>query len=608
MSISYDSLGVVSALDCLGRDTQAWRCQVITDLQSLMELQAQWATLWQSDPRAEIFQTPEWHRIWWNSFGKKYKLCAIAIFAGEELKGILPLARSGAILQFAAVPQGDYADIICEDCSAAEVIALALQTLLDEVHGWHECSFVHLSKHSRLIRHSQHLPYSLRSRLQRVSDEPQYTIIFRNQREALFRALLGKQHTKRLQKKLEKTGQLRFRHLHAQSEIEQNVSDFLLHHVRRHAALGRQSVCADPEFGQFLRLLAQELVPVGRMRFGVLELDGRALAWDLGFEVNGKFLLYQHTFDLDFWHYTPGEVLLWHELQYARDHVSREFDFGRGDETYKDRFCNYSRETYSLFFEPSGIRGSIRLWARSVQAFTQPVLSKLKKLAKSRRFGLRAFRSLRVKLTESANCVREAPQKRSLLGCGLRLTKGFVGKSILSKRWSDVYALPPEQNRMPKTVASDDPSLQVCVARLGELVDLAWAHPQILSLNDLPECRSRLKNGDRPYIARQGAKVAIGCWLSRVATESFENLSLDRVKACSGVMMDEFWSARDCNLSPHYERLISVLVNEAAIQSVELLVQCRSDQRQLRDELERQGFRRRFQAVGHGIFSRLRQI
>src|SRR5208283_4293344 len=119
----------------------------------------------------------------------------------------------------------------------------------------------------------------------------------------------------------------------------------------------------------------------------------KPLAWDLGFQVNGKFLLYQHTFDLDAWHYTPGEVLLWNELKYAQENVSREFDFGRGDELYKDRFANYSRETFCMFLVPHGVSGFLRGGARRVQALVKPALGKVKEIVKRQRATLRAFRS-----------------------------------------------------------------------------------------------------------------------------------------------------------------------------------------------------------------------
>ena len=107
----------------------------------------------------------------------------------------------------------------------------------------------------------------------------------------------------------------------------------------------------DPLLGSFLD-------PSSRLRaFEVLELDGRPFAWHFSFLVNGKFLLYQHTFDLDSWDYAPGEVLLSHLLQFAQEHVTREFDFGSGDEAYKPRVCKAHSGNVLTLYRTIGSQG-----------------------------------------------------------------------------------------------------------------------------------------------------------------------------------------------------------------------------------------------------------
>jgi CelD/BcsL family acetyltransferase involved in cellulose biosynthesis len=588
-----DILEEIAASGVVCDDGAVERCEVVTAFDRLQELWPQWQRLWESDCRAEIFQTPEWTRAWWHALGHNYDLCTIVVFTGDEVNGILPLVRRDNRLQFLGTPEADYADIICEESRTADVLALALRTLLDAVTGWEECSFQHLSKHSRLVRYHQDLPREVRARLRSVPAERQHTIILRNQREALFRSLLGKHHTRRLQNKLRKAGQLEFRHL-LQQEAEQSLPDFFRHHIRRHAALGRQSRCADPNFCEFIRAIIREFGSTDRVRFGVLELDGQPIAWDFGFQVNGKFLLYQHTFDLDSWHYTPGEVLLWHELKHARDHVSREFDFGKGDELYKDRFANYSRETYSLYLEPPGVRGTIRGWGRKAQSYLQPAVWKAKEIAKSRRLALRVFRSARMWMMGTSVSLRKANKNGALLECGFHLAKDLFGSSFRNKGSTDVFAL--DSSRMaesaPPIPADKSRDLDVSTARLGDLVDLAWQHPDILSLNQLPQCRKRLKTGDRVYIAREKSRIMIVCWASSSESGAAGPIpQRGSTPAAPALVTDEWWSASDRDTSASYRLLLSVLAREAANQNASLLVCCGSRQRLLRRELESLGFR-----------------
>jgi CelD/BcsL family acetyltransferase involved in cellulose biosynthesis len=606
MSYAADILGSIADLNSACDDIRVERCEVVTDFHRLEELWPEWERLWESDPRAEVFQTPEWTKAWWRAFGHRYSLCSVVVFSGNEVTGIVPLVRRGNFLQFLGTPQADYADVICEEHRAAEVLAVALKTLLTSVQGWKESAFQHLSKHSRLVRYYDQLPRDIRSRLQCVPAERQQTIILRNQREEIFKALLGKHHSRRLQNRLRKAGQLRFRHLETLEEIQQYLPDFFRHHVRRHAAVGRRSLCANPEFCQFLRALIQELGPTGRVRFGILELNGRPLAWDLGFQVNGKFLLYQHTFDLDAWHYTPGEVLLWKALEYARDHVTREFDFGKGDELYKDRFANYSRETFSLFVQPPGLAGWIRGLGRAVQGHVQPSLWKIKEIAKSQRTTLRPFRSIRMWMIGMWGCVRQARKNGALLQYGLQLPKKMFGNSIWSKRSTDVFA---SETSRTGTGGSDqsvrDRNLEVKVSNLGDLVDLAWEHPEILSLTELPQCRKRLKRGERAYIAWEGSRAVIVCWAASnttIATDP-DAPRLGISASTPAIVIDESWSARDHDISASYRLLLSVVSEEAANRGADLLVHCSSDQPLLRKELESQGFRPKFQTTRYKILS-----
>jgi len=598
----------IAQLNTAWDDTRVDRCEVVTDFLRLEELSAQWERLWESDIRAEIFQTPEWGRAWWRAFGHNYTLCSVVVFSGAEVVGIVPLVRSGQRLQFLGTPEADYADIICEERHAPEVLALAFQTLLEKVDGWKECSFRHLSKHSRLVRYYDTLPRDIRSRLHCVPAESQHTIILRNGRDEIFQSLLGKHHTRRLQNKLRKAGRLEFRHLETPQEAERYLPEFFRHHVRRHAAVGRQSACGLPETQQFISGIIRELTPGGRVRFGVLELNGRGLAWALGFHANGKYLLYQHTFDLDAWHYTPGEVLLWNTLEYARDHVTREFDFGKGDELYKDRFANYSRETYSMFLEPRSVSGTLRGTGRDLQAFIQPDLWKIKEMAKGHRTTLRTFRAVRMWMMGTCGCFRQARKNGAVLKYGLHLARELFRASILSEQSNDVFGRQTSLADAARPLQTEvNPDIELQEARLGDLVDLAWEHPEILSLSELAECRRRLKNGDRAFIVHEKSRIAIVCWLANPCAADDTSSPLVITPGTPALAMDVMWSARNHDTTAGYRLLLSALACEAAKQKSDLLVHCSSDQPLLRKELDRQGFAPRFHTMHLRVFSRFRR-
>jgi CelD/BcsL family acetyltransferase involved in cellulose biosynthesis len=428
-------------------DRSSVRCEVVSDFHRLQELSQDWTRLWQSDPQAEVFQTPEWAFAWWSTFGHDFTLCSLVVFADEQVVGIVPLVKRGGVIQFLGTPEADYADIICEDEWTEQVLAVAFQTLRQSVSDWNECVWQHLSKDSRVMRHYPALPRQALGTLQCLPSESYQTILLCEDSRSVLGSLLRKKHTRRRQNKLRKAGQVRFRNVHAQEGM-QYLDEFFDHHVRRHAALGRRSLYAAPDARQFIRTLFTSLGSV--VRFGVLELDGRPLAWHLGFEVNGKFLLYQHTFDLEASRYTPGEVLLWNLFEYAQDHVAREFDFGSGSEPYKNRFANYSRETFSLFIEPLGWSGRRRAVGRKLQSYVLPRFREVQQLAKSSRTVMRAFRSVR---TWGLNLFGPKHIKKTvaLKENGVRLTQ----EESVHPRWRKRSSpLPAAEISQPETKAS----------------------------------------------------------------------------------------------------------------------------------------------------------
>jgi CelD/BcsL family acetyltransferase involved in cellulose biosynthesis len=602
-------------------ENAALRCEVVTDFHRLEEIFPEWQRLWESDSRAEVFQTPAWTRAWWQSYGKQVRLCSPVVFAGEQVAGILPLVEQDGVIRFLGTPEADYADIICQEQHAPEVMALALQALLQSAAGWSECGFHHLSKHSRLVRYQAQLPGEIRSRMRCLPAGPLQTIVLRNQREEVFQALLGKQHTRRLQNKLRKAGDLRFRLLASSQEIDPYLPEFFRHHVRRHVSVGRRSSFADPDFCRFIQAVIEEFTPAGVVRFGVLELDGQPLAWNLGFEVNGKFLLYQHTFDLDRGDFTPGEVLLWNALEYAKDHVSREFDFGRGDELYKDRFTNYSRDTFSLFLEPYGVRGQVRGMARTVERLLSPAMGKVKQVAKSRRATLRAYRALRMWAIATSSVLRQAKRNGELLGCSSRLARNAFRNLVWSRNATDVFAAGTVTAR-DRSASTPEDDLEICAAPLGDLVDLSSAHPEILGLHELEGCRRRMKTGERAYLVREKSQIVSFFWVSGMAGKKSnpnENpAQAEKNNAASqpvseqlrlsphtpAMVASEFWSARNCDLASAYGLVLQTLAKEAAKRKSDLLVLANSDQPQLRKELARRGFAPKFRTVQNKIFGR----
>jgi CelD/BcsL family acetyltransferase involved in cellulose biosynthesis len=582
------------------------RCEIVSDFSGLEKISSDWERLWQADPRAEIFQTFAWARAWWPSCGDGFAICSPVVFEGNKIVGILPLVKRGNILQFLGVPEADYADMLCEEGREAEVLTAALGALFKSGKQWDECILEHLAKEGRILRHVHELAGELRRHLRLVPGEGYQTILLHENREQIFNSLLGKHHTKRRQNKLKKAGELTLRRLVTESEVEQHLNYFCLHHTRRGALLGRESRCATQEYRQFLRAMFEQLDPNDRLRFEVLELDGHPFAWHFSFLVNGKFLLYQHTFDLDAWDYAPGEVLVSNLLRFAQDNVTREFDFGCGDEPYKRRFATHGRETFSLYVEPSSVQGRIRGWLRAAQGYFYPGVRHIKEKAKAHTSTFRVVRSIRIWTSGVLKRIRQSKENGTLVKYWSHRTAQVFRHIVWGKDELSVFpweALVGPDGR-PLTHPPCNAEVEVKSGRFGDLVDLATERPDLVVASELPEFRQRLKKGDQLYIGGKSARVVLLAWTSKSTADDMltSKVSYAISPDKPALVMYDFWTEPGLSNGAAYGSLMAVLKMEAASKKLDLLIRSRADQVTLRTELEHQGFLPQYRIVRYRFF------
>jgi hypothetical protein len=381
--------------------------------------------------------------------------------------------------------------------------------------------------------------------------------------------------------------------LETQQELEAYLNDFFRHHVRRHAVIGRESSCARPEYRQFVRALIKGLGPAERVRFGILELDSRPRAWHLGFQVNGKFLLYQHTFDLDAWDYSVGELLLRNLLEYAKDHAVREFDFGCGDEAYKCRFATHTRETFSLYVEPPDLRGRLRGLLRAGQGYSDPLTRHIRQRAKAHTSTFRLLRSIRIAIGGVLSQIRKAKKEGALPQHWLHWTTQVFRKIVWGKEELNIFPwerfVEPDGSPFACSPCNDNDEVEITTGRFGDLVDLATERPDAVVASELSGFRRRLKKGDRFYIGRKSGHVVLLVWTSTsnvndVLTRKL--ISLDR----QTLVTYDSWHEPGLGDGALYRQFLSVLRLEAVSKKLDLVIRCRPDQVTLRTELEHQGF------------------
>jgi CelD/BcsL family acetyltransferase involved in cellulose biosynthesis len=89
---------------------------------------------------------------------------------------------------------------------------------------------------------------------------------------------------------------------------------------------------------EYMHQIARCAFRGGFLQLSFLEINGEKAAAKMLFKYRDILWAYNSGVDQRFREYSPGWVLLGYILQWANENGFEEFDFMRGDETYKYRF------------------------------------------------------------------------------------------------------------------------------------------------------------------------------------------------------------------------------------------------------------------------------
>jgi CelD/BcsL family acetyltransferase involved in cellulose biosynthesis len=600
-TISMSDSRLISASSVHGDLPSADRCEIVRDFARLEALAPEWDRLWEADPCGEVFQAFAWNRAWWKACGSSVELCTPVVFSGSHALGILPLILRKGRLEFLGAPLADYGDVICAEGSTPEVLAWSLRAL-QKSGNWREGLLDGLPEESRIVRYDGKLPADLRGSVQLIASERCYTILLGDQANETLDGLARKQHLRRRQNKLEKTGKVLFRHLETIPEALQHLELFFVCQRRRRAIHGKSSAADNEDFRQLLRNLVQDFDLRNVLHFGVLELDNKPIAWHLSFEANDKLVFYQQTFEVDAWDLAPGEAMLRFLLLFAKGRVHREFDFTRGDEPFKARFGNHERVVYQMWLHPRGFRGKVAGITRRLRGVVYGTVNQVRSAAKADKGIFERWRSARTWWTEKK-------QRLAAAGIGSANEEESPRReaSLLKKIWDDETVVVLAGGALP-TAQPPSNDLRVAAGGLGDLVDFAQENPHILQPTRVLDLRERFRKGDRAFVQTRESRPIRVAWVS--ARPLAEILQLPAIVSPlepapheTAMILFELWESRASG-AEDLGTLLDYLQREARASHLSLWICCPGGSERLRASAEARGFRRQFFFRRKSIFGK----
>ena len=297
-----------------------------------------------------VFMTWHYQKVWWEVFGRG-KLLIIAVFEKDTLTTIAPLFADEGMIYFVGSGGSDYLHFI-GNVSDIDVLGNMLHLAMEEVEGFLGFLFYHipvaLPFQDKLQTISKKFGWDFFIEEEQIAPAISINNYPRQANEAV-----NKKSLVRHEAWFKRNGILTIQHLTKTSEILPWLETFFDQHRQRWAATTYPSLFNDARQCLFFTRLTEVADASNWLRFTVVLFNDNPVAFHFGFTYNESFLWYKPTFDISMAKQSPGEVLLKQLLTYAIDNGVANFDFGLGNEAFKQRFATHNSMVQNIGLYPS---------------------------------------------------------------------------------------------------------------------------------------------------------------------------------------------------------------------------------------------------------------
>jgi CelD/BcsL family acetyltransferase involved in cellulose biosynthesis len=324
----------------------AIRVAVLRERSGLTALEPEWDRLLEAGGGTP-FQSHAWATAWLDTMGRDVEPMVATFTDGDRLVGIAPFCRRpDGLITLVGYPQNDYGGFLL-DPSAGEGVSAELAALLA---GWQR------GRHRILVEQlpeghpawrtllpplaATGVPWSL------VPGDPCPAFTIGDPQSA--RAAYARLGISRWINWLRRRGDLAFSVEETPAGVATRLEALIAQHIERWEGTSTPSPFKDPHLGAFHRAFTAGMAAHGWARMATLTLSGEPLALMLFLEREGVFHLYKASYNTAYRQGSPGKVILHFLLEHAIERGARELDFTRGDEGYKNHFCNLVRRNHHL--------------------------------------------------------------------------------------------------------------------------------------------------------------------------------------------------------------------------------------------------------------------
>jgi CelD/BcsL family acetyltransferase involved in cellulose biosynthesis len=339
------------------RSQGAW----IATAEEFEQLGGEWMELFTAAERQCVFLSFEWMFTWWRHWGKNRRLAIVTVRDAQgRLIGLAPfyIARTGPAgvgrrLSFLADTHvgSDYLGVLAMPGCEEAVVEGIVSALCSHRREW---DYIEL-------RDAEDSPLfaTLCARLEAMGMMARKTAasVCRYIRlPASFDQYLAgigislRSNFRRRWRVLQRMGPAEFVALSEVSDLERHFPELISLHGMRFEQRDQNSAFLRPGVPEFHAKALQALAARGWARLYLLRAGGQTVAALYGFSVGRTFQFYQCGTHPGWLHLGVGQLMVGHSIQEAIRTGHQDFDFLRGDESYKVYWAEQSRQTVTVRF------------------------------------------------------------------------------------------------------------------------------------------------------------------------------------------------------------------------------------------------------------------
>ena len=317
-----------------------------TPITSFQEIQADWESVLQENPQDTLFLTPQWQKVWWDTFGDGHSMVGFSYPGSGDVTGIASLAKAGDTVSFVGSQDTfDYNDFPIKPGYEQGFYETLLKCL--EEQDYRTLRLDSLRYDSPTLEHlpdmARNQGYSVEIEEEDVTSGIELPGTWDD-----YLMVLNKKDRHELRRKL--------RRMDAQTDWKwYSVTDpaQAAERLGEFISLMRQSrpdkdEFMTPEREGFFHNVTQRMAELGQLQLYFLEMEGKAVATSLCFDYSGSRLLYNSGYDPEYGYYSVGLLLNAMCLKDAIDQGLTYFDFLRGPEPYKAHLGGEQRNLYKM--------------------------------------------------------------------------------------------------------------------------------------------------------------------------------------------------------------------------------------------------------------------